>query len=476
VPDGDRGGASAAGGPIVHTSIWVLVTLLAAVFMTTADNSIVNVAVPSIAVGLHATGGELELAVSGYVLAYAVLLVTGARLGSLFGYRRVFLIGLALFTLASMACGLAPDPVALIGARVVQGIGAAIMVPQVLSGIQLSFDGAERTRALAFYPAALAGGAAVGQVLGGVLISLNLYGTGWRSIFLINVPIGSALFALGVIRLPRDNNRGAARLDLRGVAALTVAILLLVLPIMLGPDHGWPAWAWLSLLASIPAVGLFVVAERRTAERGGHPVLQLGLFRVPAVSWSLVAQAAATVTYSALLFVLALYLQSGLGKSPLYSGLVLISWVAGFGVSGPLLRYVPDRVSHRVTPVGFALLGSAFLGIAVEGLLAVPQGAALVVLLGVGGLGMGVGFSSLIAHLTAVVQRDLAADLSGVLSTNSEVAAALGVALFGTFYFALAQGGNQATAVHALTWVAASLGACGFLAAAAAHRVTASRR
>src|SRR5262245_26930898 len=163
----------AAREPKAGGRTWLLPILLTAVFMTTADNSIVNVAVPSIAVGLHASGSELELAVSAYILAYAVLLVTGARLGGIFGYRRVFLTGLALFTLGSLACGLAPDAAALILARILQGIGAAIMVPQVLTGIQLNFDGIRRARALALYPVALAGGAAAGQALGGALISLD---------------------------------------------------------------------------------------------------------------------------------------------------------------------------------------------------------------------------------------------------------------------------------------------------------------
>ena len=185
--------SEAAREPKAGGRTWLLPILLTAVFMTTADNSIVNVAVPSIAVGLRATGGELELAVSAYILAYAVLLVTGARLGSIYGYRRAFLAGLALFTLGSLACGLGPNPVALILARIVQGIGAAIMVPQVLTDIQLSFEGTDRARALALYPAALAGGAAAGQVLGGALISLDVFGSSWRPVFLVNVPIGAAL-------------------------------------------------------------------------------------------------------------------------------------------------------------------------------------------------------------------------------------------------------------------------------------------
>jgi MFS family permease len=293
--------------------------------MTTADNSIVNVAVPSIDASLDASGGELELVVAGYMLAYAVLLITGARLGALFGHRRVFLIGIVVFTFASLACGLALTAATLIVARIAQGAGAALMVPQVLTGIQLNFEGARRVRAIALYPVALAGGAAAGQALGGVLIAWNLYGSGWRLIFLVNVPVGLLLVVAAMRRLPRDEPPRGERLDLQGVAALTAVLLLVVLPITLGRDHGWPVWVWASLLASLPAAAVFVAIERRLTRRGGHPVLQLRLFRFAAVSWGLTAQAAATVTYASLLFVLALYLQQGLGRSPLYSGLTLLS-------------------------------------------------------------------------------------------------------------------------------------------------------
>jgi MFS family permease len=452
----------------------LLLVLLAAVFMTTADNSIVNVAVPSIATGLNASGGELELVVSGYMLAYAVLLVTGARLGNLFGYRRVYLIGLAVFTLASLGCGLAPDPAALIAARVAQGIGAAVMVPQVLSGIQLNFEGAARVRALAYYPAALAGGAAAGQVLGGALISLNPHGTSWRSILLVNVPIGIALFSLAALRLPLDERHGRERLDIVGVIAFTTGLLLLALPLMLGRDSGWPMWTWLSLLASVPMLALFARVERRVRDRGGHPVFQLQLFAVRSVGWGLAAQAAATVTYASLLFIVALYLQQGLGKSPLYSGIALLGWVIGFGLSGPLLRSIPPNVSHLAAPAGFALLAVAFLTLTFEALLGIPRGAPLVLTLALGGLGMGVGFSSLIGTLTARVRRELAPDLSGAVSTNSEVFSAIGVATFGTLYLALARTNDVTGAVYALRLVTTALGASALLAAAAARRATTS--
>ena len=184
----------------------------------------------------------------------------------------------------------------------------------------------------------------------------------------------------------------------------------------------------------------------------------------------LAAQALATVTYAALLFVLANYLQRGLGKGPLYSGFAVLSWVVGFGVSGPMLRGVPQRFSARISVFGFTLLGAVFLAIAAEGHFSVPQGAPLVALLGLGGLGMGTGFSSLIGHLTATVRLDVAPDLSGVVSTNSELASALGVAVFGTLYLALAQDHHPTIAIDAFAPVAASLGGVALLAAAAAWR------
>jgi hypothetical protein len=303
---------------------------------------------------------------------------------------------------------------------------------------------------------------------------LNLYGTSWRSIFLVNVPVGAMLFAFAVFRLPLDQKRRRERLDAVGVVAFTAALLLLVVPLMLGLDEGWPLWTWLSLLAALPALAVFLAVERWVGQRGGHPVLQLRLFASRAVSWGLAAQAAATITYASLLFVLALYLQHGLGKSPFYSGMALLSWVIGFGLSGPLLRLVPERFSAWTAPAGFGLLGAAFLSIALAGLISTQHGAPLVVLLGAGGLGMGIGFSSLIGHLTAAVERELAPDLSGALSTNSEVFAAIGFAVFGTLYLALVQDGDVVSAARALSSVAAALGLSALLVATAAYRAIAS--
>src|SRR5689334_17113655 len=205
-----------------------LAALLGAMFLANVDTAIANIAAPAIHTGLQTSGGELELVVSGYTLSYAVLLVTSARLGQARGYRPVFLVGLVSFTVASLACGLAPDALALIVARIVAGGAAALMTAQVLTGIQVDFTGRTRARALGLYAMVLSAGAVAGQSLGGLLVSADLLGTTWRPAFLINVPCGLMLLWLSRPYLPRRQaSPGAGEMDLAGVAVLTAALLLL---------------------------------------------------------------------------------------------------------------------------------------------------------------------------------------------------------------------------------------------------------
>ncbi|WP_438490064.1 MFS transporter [Streptomyces sp. S186] len=434
-------------------------------FLGNVDIAIVNIATPSIQLHLHASGAELELIVSGYTLTYAVLLITSARLGGARGYRRMFQLGLAIFTLASLACGLAPTPVLLVVARVVQGAGAALLTSQVLTGIQLNFQGPARSRVLGLYTAVLSGSAVFGQVIGGVLISADLFGTAWRPIFLINVPIGLCLIVVGRRFLPADGQRGTQRMDLAGVAVLSAALLLLVLPMVLGRDAGWPAWTWVCFAASLLAFAWFVGIERRVGRRGGQPLITLSLLTRKPVVYALISQATTRATYFALLFVLAQYLQAGLHKSATYLGLVLVSWVAAFGVSGPLLDRMPAAIKHRVAPLGTLLLALALAGIGTGAWAGTTSGVLLTTLLGLGGLGYGAAFSSTLTHLTSTVEDKHAPDMSGLFNTTLQVGGVLGVALFGTVYLDLAPNGGHAAAMHGFMVITLMLGAVGFAAA-----------
>ncbi|MHB8576053.1 MAG: MFS transporter [Dehalococcoidia bacterium] len=452
-----------------HSSL-LLAVLLTGIFMANVDTAIVNVAAPSIRAGLRATGGEVQFVVAGYILAYAMLLITGARLGDIHGYGRVFIVGTAVFTVASLACGLAPNAVVLVLARIVQGAGAALMVAQVLSGIQLNFSGRERASAIGSYAIALSVGAVAGQILGGVILSANLFGAGWRPVFLINVPIGLALMAAAHRLLPMHRSGRKQRLDLWGVATLSIAVLLAVVPLILGRDQHWPAWTWISLLVSLPAATVFVALERRIATRGGDPLVNLHILARPAVAWGLIAAGVSLGAYFGMLFVLALYLQQGLGKTPLYSGLALVAWVAAFGISGPILKRMRPARIPLLSVIGFIILTAAYLSISLSLLVNQTGDALLITLLGVGGLGLGLGRNSAITHITTSVADRYAADISGLINTNSQICGVVGVALFGTLYLSIAPRSGRDAAIHAFTIVNAAWGLAASLAALAAFR------
>jgi MFS family permease len=449
----------------------ILAILLTGQFMANVDTAVANIAAPSIGATLGASEGQVALVVSGYVVAFAVLLITGARLGSSWGYRRVFLLGLQVFTVASLACGLAPEVYSLTVARFVQGAGAALMVPQVLSGIQLYFAGRDRVKALGYFSIALSGGAVAGQVLGGLLIAADLFGTAWRPIFLINVPLGVALWVVARRELPADVDAGAAdvggqrqSIDLRGVLTLSLAVLLVIVPLLLGSERGWPAWSWISLLLSLPMAFLFERGERRTTAQGGRPLIARSLLRAPEVRAGLLAHALTTGAYFGLLFVLALYLQQGLGKGPAYSGFAMVVWVAAFGLAGPILPRLPE--SFRWMPViGCLILAGGYLAVLAYLLLGGEAGWLLFALLGIGGLGLGFSSNTLIGAVTSAVPTQYAADASGVIATNAQLSGALGVALGGAVYAGIAG------PVHALSVVLAGFAGLALAAAASARRL-----
>jgi len=252
----------------------LLTVLVTGQAMATMDSSIVAVAVQTIRSGLHASGAVLQMIASGYVLSFAVVVVTGARLGDLWGRRRLFLAGVGGFTATSAACGLAPSAGALVGARIAQGVMAALMVPQVLSLIQRHFDGEKRARAIGVYSFVLALGVAGGQIAGGLIVTADLFGASWRPALLVNVPIGIVLLAVGSRVLPPDPpvpaDRPRPRLDPVGAVLLAVAMAALVVPVEVGRESGWPRWTWCTLAAGAAVIAGFWRYEGHLAARAGR--------------------------------------------------------------------------------------------------------------------------------------------------------------------------------------------------------------
>ncbi|HEX6471804.1 MAG TPA: MFS transporter [Streptosporangiaceae bacterium] len=453
----------------------LLAVLLAAPFLAQADATIANVAAPSIGTDLGASSAAVELVVGGYLIAFAVLLITGARLGQTHGYKRIFMLGVAAFGVTSLLNGLAPNAAVLVGMRVLQGAAAALMFPQALTGIQLNFDGAWRQRAIGWYALALSAGAVTGQVLGGAVIWADIAGTGWRAIFLINVPACVAVLAAAARRLPSDGARCGRRIHLLGVATLSVAVLLIVLPLTLGRVDGWPAWTWLSLAASAPAAWLFFKTQRDAGAGGRTALVDLGMLARPPIAFAILALAAATSTYYGLLFTLAQYVQHGLGRGSLASGLILLPWVAVFGLAGQVTRRLPARYGPALPAAGCLVLAAAYVAIG-AGLLAGLRDLILwVPLLAAGGFGLGTQFSSLIGHLTAAVQPRHAPDISGTQTTMVQIGGALGVAAFGAVYLGLAAPPGAGTATPAFAVTALAMAATALVAAAAAWRATHTR-
>jgi MFS family permease len=443
----------------------VLAIVLTGQIMAIIDTNIVNVAVPSMHATLGASGAALQLIVAGYTIAYAVLLVTGARLGDILGHRRVFLAGAALFTLASLGCGLAPTTGALIALRFVQGVGAATMIPQVLSLIQRSYTApGPRARAMSLYATVISGGAVLGQVLGGLLVSADVFGSSWRPVFLVNVPVGLAVLAFGRL-LPAGRFDGVRRLDLPGLALLTPAVFALVLPLVLGQPLGWPLWGWLLLAVSVGLFALLGRVEHRVGARGGQPILPRSLLALPGMIPGLGGLFASMVVFGGWLFGLALELQDGLGDSPLRAGLTFVPCGVAFAIVSLNWRRLPVRYHERLPMIGFAVNGA---GLVWSGLLLHSGGAGgvwLYVALAVSGGGMAGAFGALMGRVLSRVPVAIAADASGVIVTVNQLGIVVGIATFGSLYLTLA--GRLPASAHQLSAFALSSGHA-YLAVAAA--------
>ncbi|MFC9999716.1 MFS transporter [Nocardia sp. NPDC127526] len=442
--------------------------ILSGQFVSVLDTSIVNVAMPAIRTSLGTTGSALQLIVSGYVIAYAVLLVTGARLGDRLGQRIMFVAGLAIFTVASLACGLAWNAPALIVFRFLQGIGSAAMVPQVMTIIQRTFAGATRARAISAYAAVTSGAMVAGQILGGLIVSADLFGTGWRGVFLVNVPIGVALLIVAPRLLP-VTARVDRKPDLAGLAALTTSVLLLVVPLVLGHEQDWPLWSLLAMAAAAVGFAGFALVERQVHRRGGEPLFADRVLRAPGLVLSAITLFLVMCTVGGSLFVMAIHLQSTLGYSALHAGLLFLPNGIAFAVCSLNWQRIPARFHAAVVPTGLVLAAAA---LAAMGLLlrdASEPGALELAVFAVMGAGFSLCFGPLVARATSRVPAELAADASGILVTGTQLGVVVGIATFGSLFLSLA-GPTTLSASHAFAVAGITEGVTALAAATLAIR------
>jgi EmrB/QacA subfamily drug resistance transporter len=427
--------------------------------MVVLDFFIVNVALPSIQSQLHASAGSIEWVVAGYALTSAVFLITGARLGDRFGRRRMFAAGLALFTIASAACGAAATPTELVLARLVQGVSAALLMPNVLSIIGVLYSGEDRARALGAYATVMGLAAVGGQLIGGALIAANPAGLGWRSVFLINVPIGAVALVLCRRVIPDSRASNAPGLDWIGTLLVTGSLTAVLLPLVEGRQHGWPTWTWISLAIAPILLAALVLHQRRLHRAGGAPLVDPSLFRHRSFSGGLVAQLGFWAGQASFFVVLALYLQQGRGLRPLPAGLVFTILAVAYLAASVAAPSLVMRHGRRVIAAGALVLAAghmvlllAVADVGVRGSVAVLAPGLLLI-----GAGMGLVLAPLATTILETVDPERAGAASGMATTVQNVGNALGVAITGVIFFGALHAGYSHAFELAVGELAATL-------------------
>ncbi|MFE3226660.1 MFS transporter [Nocardia sp. NPDC059228] len=426
--------------PTLDPRRWIaFAVVLAAGFMDLLDVTIVNVAVPSIQKDLGAAYSQIEWIIAAYVLSFAAVLITGGRLGDIYGRKRLFLLGMAGFTAASLACGLASSPTLLIGSRFVQGAMAGLMVPQILAIIRVTFPKDERAKAIAVYSGVGGSASAVGLSLGGLLVQWNLFDLSWRPIFLVNVPVGLIALAAAA-RVMRDSRSAhAPRLDIVGMVLAISAVLLLVYPLTEGRRLDWPAWTFVMMGAAAVAFAAFVVYERWRSRNGGSPLIDLDLFRSRPFTVGLASWLLFWIGFGGFFLIWTLFMQAGLGWSPMRAGLTSVFFAVGAGIgAGVSVSVLAPRFGKwvllaggLVTAGGFALYGA--MAARYESDFASWQ---MVLPLIVTGIGFGIVVAPTIDMLLGQIPDREAGAASGLLNTGQQLGMALGVALVGILFFA----------------------------------------
>ncbi|MFC8230100.1 MFS transporter [Streptomyces sp. NPDC057287] len=425
-----------------------LPAVLAGVFITILDFFIVNVAVPTAQSDLHADPAAVQWVVAGYSLACGSTLIIGSRLGDMYGRRRVFLIGVGLFTLASAACGAAPDTSVLIAARIVQGAAAGLLMPQVLAIVRTVHTGRDLARAVNAYALTMGSAAVFGQLIGGLLIQADVFGLGWRACFLINLPVGIAVLAVAGRVVPESRASDAVRLDLGGAALIGLALVALLLPLTEGREQGWPLWTWASFAGSL-ALG-FAYRARRHRD---SPLIDGALFRERGFTAGVFAYLAFTMGMAAYFLVLALYVQEGRGLDALEAGLVFVPIGAGYLAASMLAPRLVARMGRQVIAIGALVRAAGLVLLCVMVAQEVSIGWLVPVLL-IDGIGMGLALAPIMSTVLAGVSPRHAGAASGVLNTAQQTGGALGVGVIGVLYYGAVSEGPSVAFRHGLLYLA----------------------
>ncbi|QKV75160.1 MFS transporter [Amycolatopsis sp. Hca4] len=456
-----------------------LAVSLTAGFMGLLDVSIVNVALPSMQAGLHASSGGIRWVVSGYALAFGLVLVTGGRLGDAFGRRNMFLGALAAFVLTSALAGAAPNETTLVLARLAQGLAAGMLTPQNTGLIQDLFRGAERGRAFGMFGAVVGISTAVGPILGGVIIAVFGAEDGWRWVFYVNVPIGVLAFALALRLLPRSEKKQlkiSSEIDFVGIALLAVAVLGVLLPVIDSDSGGFKQLWWLFLVAA--AFGFaFVRWERSVVRRGRSPLLDTRLFTgTPGYASGAAVGALYFCGFAGIWLVFAMYFQQGLGYSPLQSGLSVTPFALGSAVSAAVAGRLVPRFGRRLTVTGLAMVATGLLAVALLAELVPPSasGWAFALPLVFAGVGGGMVISPNTTLTLECVPVRMAGVAGGALQTGQRIGTAIGTAVLASV-FGLVLGHGYPVALTVALGCAAIL-TCGALALAIAELRARRRR
>ncbi len=430
-----------------------LAVILSAAFLVALDFFVVNVAIPSIKADLHATFAQIQLVIASYGLTYAVLLISGGRLGDIYGRKRMFMLGILGFIVTSLFCGLARSPGVLIAARALQGIAGALLFPQVLSIVQVTFPGRERATAFGFFGMTIGIASFSGNVLGGLLVYANLFGLSWRPIFLINLPIGLLTLWAAARIVKESRSLKAKRLDLGGVAIVSIALTMLLYPLIAGREAGWPLWTFASMAGSVLMLVLFVQFEKVVAARGGSPLVELSLFHDPVFVTGLFSGICFFNSAAAFFLISTIFLQNGLGYSAKDAGLTFASFAAAFLFSSLSSARIQPKLGSRIINLGALLMIAGLVTLlwltAIYG--AALTGIELAPALLIYGTGQGFVMPTLISTILINIKGSDAGSASGVLTTVQQVSFAMGVSVIGTVFFGSLGGGTGVPIfVHAL--------------------------